>query len=50
MYAEDIVAHVRRKSDDNEFDLGLSEFEATDKNSPNFQLVDDYAAWLVNNR
>jgi hypothetical protein len=50
MFEEDIVAHVRRKSDGEEFDLGLAELRVTDKKSSNFQLVDDYAVWLVNNR
>ena len=45
-----IVARVRRKSDGKEFDLGLAELQVTDKKSPNFRLVDDYAVWLVNNR
>lgn len=47
---EDIVAHVKRKSDGEEFDLGLAELRATDKKSHSFQLIDDYAVWLVNNR
>jgi hypothetical protein len=50
MFSEDINAHVRRKSDGREFDLGLAELRAMDKKSPNFQLIDDYAVWLVNNR
>jgi hypothetical protein len=50
MFDEDIVAHVRRKSDGKEFDLGLAELVVTDKKSPNFQLFDDFAVWLVNNR
>ena len=50
MFDEDIVAHVRRKSDGKEFYLGLAELRVTDESSPNFQLVDDYAVWLVNNR
>jgi hypothetical protein len=50
MFDEDIVAHVRRKGDGKEFDLGLAEIRATDKKSSNFQLIDDYAVWLVNNR
>jgi hypothetical protein len=50
MFSEDIVAHVRRKGDGKEFDLGLAELQVTDKKSPNFRLVDDYAVWLVNNR
>jgi hypothetical protein len=50
MFDEDIVAHVRRKSDGKEFDLGLAELQVTDKKSSNFQPIDDYAVWLVNNR
>jgi hypothetical protein len=50
MPGEDIAARVRRKSDGKEFVLGLSELKATDKKSPNYQLLDDYAVWLVNNR
>ena len=50
LFSEDIAAHVRRKSDGKEFNLGLSELRATDKKSPNFLLIDDYAVWLVNNR
>ena len=50
MFDEDILAHVRRKSDSKEFYLGLAELRVTDKKSPNYQLVDDYAVWLVNNR
>ena len=50
MFSEDIVANVRRKSDGKQFDLGLAELRVTDEKSPNFQLLDDYAVWLVNNR
>ncbi len=50
MYAEDIVAHVRRNGDGKEFELGLAELEVTSKQSLNFQLIDDYAVWLCNNR
>ena len=49
-YADDIAAHVRRISDGREFILGLAELEATDKKSPNHQLIDDYAVWFVNSR
>ena len=42
------IPHVRRIADGREFVLGLSELEATDRNSPNFQLLDDYAAWFGN--
>jgi len=50
MFGEDIAAVVRRKKDKKEFTLGLAELRATDKKSDNFQLIDDYATWLVNNR
>jgi len=46
---EDIIAHVRRKSDGKEFFLGLAELQVTDKKTANCQLIDDYATWLVNN-
>lgn len=47
---EDIAAYVRRKSDGKEFYLGLSELEAADKRSQNYQLLDDYSVFFVNNR
>jgi hypothetical protein len=47
---DDIAAHVRRLSDNKEFVLGLAELEAVDHASPNFQLLNDYAVFLVNNR
>jgi len=49
-YEEDIAAHVRRMSDGKEFILGLAELEATDKKSPDYQLINDYAVWLINSR
>ena len=47
---EDLAARVRRKSDGKAFYLGLAEIEAVDKKSPNYQLLDDYSVWFVNNR
>jgi len=47
---EDIAAYVRRKSDKKEFILGLAELKAVDKKSSNYQLLDDFAVFLVNNR
>lgn len=47
---KDLGAHVRRKSDGKEFGLGLVELEAVDKKSKNFQLLNDYSEWFVNNR
>ena len=49
-YEDDIGARVRRISDGKKFLLGLSELEATDKKSRNYQLLDDYSVWFVNNR
>ena len=47
---EDIAALVHRKSDGRQFCLGLAELEATDRKSANYQLLDDYSVWFVNNR
>ena len=47
---EDIAAHVQRISDGKKFVLGLSELKATDKKSPNFQLINDFAVLFWNNR
>ncbi len=47
---EDIAAHVQRISDGKKFVLGLSELKATEKKSPNFQLIDDYGVFFWNYR
>ena len=44
----DITAHVKRISDGKEFVLALSELKATDKQSKDYQLLDDYSVWFVN--
>jgi len=49
-YGEDLAGHVRRKSDGQEFYLGLAEIVPVNKRSPNYQLLRDYAVWFVNNR
>ena len=49
-WEEDIGADVRRISDGKKFLLGLSEIKAIDKKSKNYQLLDDYSVWFVNNR
>ena len=49
-WEDDIGAEVRRIGDGREFLLGLSELEATDKDSENHQLLEDYSFWFVNNR
>jgi len=50
MFPEELKACVRRESDDKQFILGLSELETTSEHSSNFQLLDDYAVWFVNDR
>ncbi len=50
MFPEDIAAYVRRCSDGRKFTLGLSELEATAEDTAEYQLLDDYSVWLVNNR
>jgi len=49
-HGEDLADHLRRKTDGKEFYLGLAEVEAVDKKSKNYQLLNDYAVWFVNNR
>ncbi len=49
-HGEDLAGHVQRKSDGKEFYLGLAEIEAVDKQSGNYQLLNDYGVWFVNNR
>ena len=49
-HGEDLAGQVRRKSDGQEFYLGLVEIKAVDEESLNYQLLDDYAVWFVNNR
>lgn len=47
---DDLIAEVRRKSDNKEFYLGLAELKAIKKGTKNARLLDDYAVWLVNYR
>ena len=49
-WEDDITGHVKRLSDGKEFLLGLSELKAVDKKSKQYQLLDDFSVWLVNNR
>ena len=50
MVPDEVKAHVRRKTDGKRFILGLSELKATNKDSQNYQMLHDYAVWLVNYR
>jgi hypothetical protein len=47
-YEDELGAKVRRVSDKKKFLLALSELKATDKQSNNYQLLDDYSVWFVN--
>jgi hypothetical protein len=44
----DLRAHVRRVSDGKAFILGLSELEAIDQHSRNYNLLHDYSVIVVN--
>ena len=50
MFPDELKASVRRKSDGKQFILGLSELKTTSEHSSNFQILDDYAVWFVNDR
>jgi hypothetical protein len=45
-----LVVHVRRLSDKKKFTLTLSDLQATNKKSKNYQLLDDFSVWFVNYR
>jgi hypothetical protein len=45
-----IFVHVQRISDERKFVLPLSDLKSTDRKSKNYQLLDDYSVWFVNNR
>ncbi|MEI9478297.1 MAG: calcium-binding protein [Deltaproteobacteria bacterium] len=45
-----IFVNVQRVSDKKKFILPLSNLESTDRKSENYQLLDDYSVWFVNNR
>jgi len=45
-----IFVHVQRISDNRKFVLPLADLKSTDRRSKNYQLLDDYSVWFVNNR
>jgi hypothetical protein len=45
-----IFVHVQRVSDKRKFVLPLADLKSTDRKSKNYQLLDDYSVWFVNNR
>lgn len=44
----EIIAKVKRKTDQEIFTIGLSWLEATDKGSGNYQLLHDYSVRHIN--
>jgi hypothetical protein len=50
LFDEDLGARVKRIPDGKEFVLGLAELKGIDKQSPSWQLLEDYAVWFVNSR
>ena len=46
----EIGASVQRMEDGKKFELSLSELEATDRLSKNYQLLNDYSCWFWNYR
>jgi hypothetical protein len=45
-----IFVNVQRLSDKKQFILPLADLKSTDRKSKNYQLLDDYSVWFVNNR
>ncbi len=44
-----ILVKVERLSDKKKFSLPLADIKSTDVESKNYQLLDDYSVWFVNN-
>jgi len=45
-----LLVDVERTSDNKKFTLPLADLKAIDEHSMNYQLLDDYSVWFVNNR
>ena len=45
-----LLVVVERISDNKKFTLPLADLKAIDEHSKNYQLLDDYSVWFVNNR
>jgi hypothetical protein len=43
-----LLARVKRLSDKKSFELPLADLEATEEDSKNYQLLDDFSVWFVN--
>ena len=44
----DLIARVKRLSDQKIFEIGLSWLTTKDEKCPEFQFIDDFASWVVN--
>ncbi len=49
-YYDGIFVNVQRVSDKKKFVLPLADLKSTGRKSGNYQLLDDYSVWFVNNR
>jgi hypothetical protein len=49
-YYDGIFVHAQRLSDKKKFILPLADLKSADRKSKNYQLLDDYSVWFVNNR
>jgi hypothetical protein len=49
-WEEGILVVVRREWDQKKFVLPSADLKAVNKKSRNYQLLDDYSVWFVNNR
>ena len=45
-----LLVDVKRTSDNKKFTLPLADLKVIDEHSKNYQLLDDYSVWFVNNR
>jgi len=45
-----LLVDLKRTSDNKKFTLPLADLKAIDEHSMNYQLLDDYSVWFVNNR
>lgn len=45
-----LIVVVERTSDNKKFTLPLADLKAIDEHSKNYQLLDDYSVWFVNNK
>ena len=46
--SDDIIAKIRRVSDGQTFQMGLSWLRCVDKKSPDYVTLNDYSVWYVN--